>query len=544
MPAWPKSFFTFGASILTTRTARRLRTKHTAVPAQQRTWKDLTEKLHTTTFWRSAGVEAGMSYDQFKSRIIPRKYEDVAPAIEKMKRGEANVLWPGQCVFYAVSSGTTGGRTKYLPITAEMIAHFRQTGMESLLYYTARSGNVGVFRGRHLFLGGSTALAPLKETRPPFKESKAPFKGSKLPFTSYAGDLSGIAALHLPRAIQKHLYEPGTEIAQIADWPTKIAAIAERTSRLNISMLAGIPSWVLILAEALRSRNVPGKPPARHLQDIWPNFECFVHGGVPIGPFVDELRSALGPTVKFHEVYPASEGFIAAQDGEASAGMRLMADAGIFYEFLPMEAFDEGRLSQLADKIVPLEGVAAGVDYALLLTTPAGLCRFVIGDIVRFTSTEPPRLQYVGRTKLQLSAFGEHVIEKELTDALIAICQRNGWTIVNFHVAPLLSNPLLGTSRGRHEWWVELKPGTVITPTGPQMAIELDAELQRLNASYDTKRKNGGIEAPLVRLVMPGLFEHWMRHQNKWGGQNKMPRCRSDRLVADELAQVAHFAQD
>lgn len=543
MPAWPKSFFTFGASILTTRTARRLRSKNTAVPAQEATWKKLSGKLAETTFWRNAGIERAMTYAQFKSRIVPRKYEDLTSAIEKMKRGEASVLWPGRCAFYAISSGTAG-RTKYLPVTTEMFAHFKQTGMESLLYYAARAGNVRVFQGRHLFLGGSTAVAPVKETKPPFPQSKAPFKGPALPFTSYAADLSGITALSLPRTVEKHFYEPGSEIAQIADWSIKIAAIADRTSRLDITMLAGIPSWVLILAEALRTRNLPGKPPARHLQEIWPNFECFVHGGAPIGPFVDELRSALGPTVKFHEVYPAPEGFIAAQDGEASAGMRLMADAGIFYEFLPMAAFDEGRLTQLADKIVPLEGVATGVDYALLLTTPAGLCRYVIGDIVRFTSTEPPRLQYVGRTKLQLNAFGERVIEKELTDALIAICQRNGWTIVNFHVAPLFSNPLMGSTRGRHEWWVELKPGTVITPTGPQMAVELDAELQRLNKDYEAKRKGTGIEAPVVRLVMPGLFEHWMRHQGKWGGQNKMPRCRSDRLVADELAQLAHFAKD
>lgn len=529
MLAWPKSFFTVGASILTSRTARRLRAKKTAVPAQQLAWKQLREKLAATTFWRNAGVEAGMTYKQFSSRIVPRKYEDLVPAIEQMKRGEANVLWPGQCSFYAVSSGTTAGRTKYLPITAEMLVHFRQTGMDSLLYYTARVGNAGAFRGRHLFLGGSTALAAITESKP---------------FTAYAGDLSGITALNLPRSVEKHLYEPGSEIAQVADWPTKIEAIADRTLRLDISLLAGIPSWVLILAEALRSRPIPGKPPAKTLQDIWPNFECFVHGGVPIGPFLGELHAVLGPTVNFHEVYPASEAFIAAQDGQASAGLRLMTGAGVFYEFLPMAVFDENRLSQLADKIVPLEGVSPRVDYALLLTTPAGLCRYVLGDIVRFTSTEPPRLQYVGRTKLQLSAFGEHVIEKELTDALIFICERNGWTIVNFHVAPLFTNPLLGTSRGRHEWWVELKPGTTITPTGPQMALELDVELQRLNEDYEAKRKGNGLEAPLVRLVMPGLFEHWMRHQGKWGGQNKMPRCRSDRQVADELAQLAHFAKD
>jgi hypothetical protein len=528
MPAWPKSFFTFGASILTTRTARRLRARKTAIPAQQRTLKELTAKLRATTFWRNAGVEAGMSYAQFRSRVTPRKYEDVASAIEKMKLGEAGVLWPGQCLFYAVSSGTSG-TPKHLPVTAEMLVHFREAGMQSLLYYTARTGNTGVFRGRHLFLGGSTTLSLLQRSKN---------------FTAYAGNLSGITELNLPATIEKHFYEPGSQIGQIADWPTQIQAIADRTMPLDITLIAGVPSWMLMLAEALRARPIPGKGPTTNLREIWPNLECFVHGGIPVGPFLDELRGALGPAVNFHEVYPASEGFFAAQDGEASAGMRLMADTGIFYEFVPMDSFDEARLSHLGDKAVPLEGVATGVDYALLVTTPGGLCRHLVGDIVRFSSIDPPRLHYVGRTKLQLTSFGERVVERDITDALLIICQRNGWNIVNFHVAPLFNNPLLGTTRGRHEWWVELKPGTVITPTGPQMAIELDAELQRLNTYYDTKRKSGGIEAPLVRLVMPGLFEHWMRHQNMWGGLNKMPRCRNDRVVADELAQLANFAKD
>jgi hypothetical protein len=386
-----------------------------------------------------------------------------------------------------------------------------------------------VFRGRHLFLGGATALDPIEEAKP---------------HVAYAGDLSGITALNLPGWVEKHLYEPGTAIAQLTDWPKKIEAIVARTRRLDISLLAGIPSWVLILAAALREDSTRGKGRISNLQGLWPNLECFVHGGVPIAPFADELRAALGPTVKFHEVYPASEGFIAAQDTHAAAGLRLMTNAGIFYEFLPMDQFDESRLDQLGKKLVPLAGVKPGVDYALVMTTPAGLVRYLIGDVVRFISTEPPRLIYVGRTKLQLSAFGEHVIEKEVTDSLLTVCTRHQWTIVNFHVAPLFANSLTGQNRGRHEWWIELKPGTVATPTGPQMAVELDAELQKLNDDYAAKRKGGGLDAPFVRLVMPGVFQHWLAFHGKWGGQHKMPRCRSDRAIADELAQVTHFAVD
>lgn len=529
MPAWPKSIYSFGANLLTAGAEWRLRQKRGAVGAQKRTFEFLTTHLAATSFWKANGIVAGMSYDSFSARIAPRTYEQFAPEIERVRKGEADVLWPGTCAFFAVSSGTTAGRTKYLPVTEGMLGHFRRAGLDSLLYYTVRVKHAAIFRGRHLFLGGSTALTPIEDVKP---------------HEAYAGDLSGITALNLPGWVEKHLYEPGLGIAQMTDWPAKLDAIVKRTSSLDITMLAGIPSWVLILAAALREHSTQGKRRISNLQGLWPNFECFIHGGVPIGPFQEELRAALGPTVNFHEVYPASEAFIATQDAEAVQGLRLMADTGVFFEFIPMADFDDSRLEQLGRKVVPLVGVQTGVDYALLLTTPAGLVRYVIGDVVRFTSTEPYRLVYVGRTKLQLSAFGEHVIEKEVTDALIAVTRRHGWTIVNFHVAPVFVNTRTGQNRGLHEWWVELKPGTITTPTGPQMAAELDVELQRLNDDYEAKRKGGGLDAPVVRLVMPGVFEHWLKFQGKWGGQHKMPRCRSDRAIADELAQITMFAKD
>jgi hypothetical protein len=410
-----------------------------------------------------------------------------------------------------------------------MLRHFKQCGLDSLLWYSARVGRAGVYRGRHLYLGGSTALSPIA--------------GSE-PFEAYSGDLSAIAALNLPPWAEKQFFEPGPEIAQITDWPSKVAAITERTAKADITLLAGIPGWIQLLAEALRAASPRGNARVQHLQGLWPNFECFVHGGVPIAPFQDELRSVLGPTVNFHEVYPAAEAFVAAQDAEAGAGLRLMADAGVFYEFVPMSEFDDESLDDLGRKAVPLSGVAAGVDYALVLTTPSGLARYVIGDIVRFASTEPPRLSYVGRTNLRLGAFGENVIEKEITDSLVSVCRRNGWTIVNFHVAPLVASSTTGRGSGRHEWWVELRPGTTMTPTGPIMAVELDRELMRLNKDYGAMRSRGALDAPFVRLVMPGVFEHWMRFHGKWGCINKMPHCRSDRVIADELGSSLQFAKD
>ncbi|HWA86826.1 MAG TPA: GH3 auxin-responsive promoter family protein [Opitutus sp.] len=529
MPVLPKSLVVLGATFATARTARRLKHAATGVRDQQRVLAGLLPKFAATARGRELGLESGLASKTFAARAPICAYEQFSPYVERMKRGEADVLWPGRCAFYAVSSGTTAGPSKWLPITEEMVAHFRRTGLASLMFYSARVGHAGVFRGRHLFLGGSTTLAPIEESKP---------------FVAFGGDLSGITALYLPKWVERHLYEPGAAIAQMSDWPGKIKAIAARTLHRDISLVAGIPSWLLIFAEAVRAAAARGKSRPANLQAIWPNLECLVHGGVPLAPFQEELRRVAGPTVNFHEVYPASEAFIAAQDADAASGLRLLTDAGIFFEFIPMRDFDDTLPPALGARAVPLEGVRAGEDYALVLTTPAGLCRYVIGDVVRFISTAPPRLIYVGRTKLQLSAFGEHVIEKELTDSLVAVCQRNDWTIVNFHVAPVFVNSLTGQSRGCHEWWIELRPISVATPTGPVLAAQLDAELMARNDDYAGKRKGGGMVPPVVKLVMPGFFEYWMRAHGKWGGQNKMPRCRSDREIADQLTRVACFTNE
>jgi hypothetical protein len=247
--------------------------------------------------------------------------------------------------------------------------------------------------------------------------------------------------------------------------------------------------------------------------------------------------------VAFHEVYFAAEAFIAVQDGHSGAGLRLLGDNGLFFEFLPLADYNETLPLSLGAKALSLQEVRVEEDYVLLVTTPAGLCRYVLGDIVRFVSLEPPRILCVGRPKMRLSAFDENVIERDLTDALVAVCQHHNWTITNFHVAPLFNNTLTGGLRGRHEWWVELKPGTAETPTGPILAQDLDVDLQARNSTYALRRKTT-LEAPVVRLVMPGFFSDWMERQGKSSGHQKMPRCRNDRIVADEFSAVALFNAD
>jgi hypothetical protein len=529
MPVVPKSFLTIGAGFLSARAARRLRREGDAVAAQESAFGRLTPRLARAEVWKGAGIESGMDYESFRSKINLRSHSAVAPHIERMKQGEPDVLWPGKCQIYCVSAGTTNGTPKYLPVTEAMLDHFKRCGLESALWYMARVGSTRVLRGRHLFTGGSTALSLIPDSEH---------------FEAYSGELSGISALNMPRWMEKHLYEPGAEIAQMTDWTEKVAAMAERTATLDITLLAGIPNWALVIAEALRDAASRAGEPVENLQALWPNLECFTHGGVPIAPFQEELRSLLGPTVNFHEVYRAAECFVASQDAEPSDGLRLMADSGVFFEFLPMSRFDERRLAELGAQAVPLSDVKVGVDYALVITTPSGLARYANGDVVRFVSTEPARLTYVGRTRLRLNAFRENVSEEEITAALLAVCSRNRWTIVNFHVAPIITDRAMGSLRGRHEWWVELKPGTDMTPTGPIIAAELDAELLQRNAEYDARRHSGILEAPFVRLVMPGVFEHWMRYHGRWGGQNKMPRCQDDRIIADELGTALQFAKD
>ena len=542
MPVWPKSIYTFGVNLQTAGVEWKLLRKKRAGPAfQEKTLGHLTKRLALASYWQKAGVEAGMPYVNFRARVPLHSLEQLTPAIERMKQGEADVLWPGRCALFALTAGTTTGQPRHLPVTEELLAHFRRAGFDALLYYTVRVRHAGAFRGRHLFYSGSTALSPIGEGAGP---------------KPYAGDLSGIAALNLPAWADKHLYEPGAAIAQISDWDQQLAAIAARTGPRDISLFAALPSWAALITDALRDKYSIARRRITHLQAHWPNLECYVHSGVPIAPFADELRQTLGPAVKFHEVFAASEGFFAAQDADANKGLRLMSDVGIFFEFIPLADFDEARLHQIGPKAVPLVEVKVGVDYAMIITTPGGLARYVLGDVVRFLSTEPPRFISVGRTRLRLNAYEENVSEKDLTEVLVTICRRRGWRLMNFHVAPLSvqGQPPTGTTRnpigtksgpkGRHEWWIELKPGTVATPTGVQMSADLDAELQRVSPSYNAKRETGVLDAPFVRLVMPGVFEHWLRYRQKWGGQHKTPRCRSDRLVADELGSITHFARD
>jgi len=359
---------------------------------------------------------------------------------------------------------------------------------------------------------------------------------------SYRTSLDGMLTLCLSPWVEANLRSPSAPIAQLPEGAEKTIATARSMLRRDVTLLAGAPALICDLALAVRE--AAGEPPPPHLQALWPNLECCLHTGAPLGLHGEPLRAALGPAVRFHEVYAAAEGIFAAQDGGSPTALRLLADAGVFFEFLPLAVYNEAALAHAGPLCLPLEKVQAGTDYVLVVTTPAGLCRYVTGDIVRFVSVDPPRLQFTGRVAFQLNAFGERVSERDVSETVQAVCAQNGWHATAFHVAPYAQRFAAGQVANVHEWWLELGTHTHKTPMANVLAPELDAQLFHRNADYAARREQGLLGAPQVRLVMPGVFARWAEEQRKTASASKLPRCRSDRLIADQLAALAPFHQD
>jgi hypothetical protein len=474
-----------------------------------------------TAVGRALGLAEVGDRRGLRRQVPVQTYESLLPLVERALRGEADVLAPGLVRHFAVSSGTTAAPTKYLPVNAALEANFRRGGLDALLLHVARRGSGSVFGGPQLFLGGSTALEPARSDP-----------------RVLAGDLSGIMALRLPLALERWFYLPGRELALLADWPRKVRAIAERALEEDVRAVAGIPSWLLVLFEALRGAAEERGRACATLHDLWPRLELVVHGGVAFAPYRPHFERWLGRPTAFAEVYPASEGFVAVQDGSDGGGLRLLTDAGLYFEFLPLAELPRDGSPPDGRRAVGVEEVDTGVDYALLLSTPAGLWRYLIGDVVRFVSRRPPRLIFAGRTRLELSAFGEHVIEHEVAASLAVAAAEAALPVREFTVAPVF--PELGDAggRGRHEWLLELGAPLPAGVEPAALARRLDALLQERNDDYRAKRLGGGLWPPLLRLLPAGTFHGWLAAEGRLGGQHKVPRLRSDRRVADALLRA------
>lgn len=471
--------------------ARGVARKHAAAaPAQARILRELTHAFAATEFGRAQGIQPAMSYELFRRRVAPRGAEAFHPLLERMRRGAADVLWPGTCTHYIRTAGTSTGRPRTLPWTDALAAHHREAGLDALLFLAERTP--GILGGPLHFLSRPTATG----TRPGFSTS---------PLVAYPyadDDFGTLAPAHLPPWLPS---STGAGAPVVSTHPRR-------------------------LLDFLLERDANAAP-----------LTCAVIGGSPSLPWRSALGETAGRTV-IHEVYGSAEALVAVEEGEREHGLRVLCNAGVFFEFLPIADYDEGRLPLLGERALPLEAVQPGVDYALLVTTPGGFCRCPLGDVVRFVTVAPHRLQVRGRIDQRLNALGESTGEPDLLSAITLVCRRRDWSLRHVHVAPVVAHSLTGQQRGHHEWWVELKPGSRETPTGPVLAEALDRELQASAPTYAAARATTRLEAPVVRLVMPGVFSSWLAGSPSRRGTT--PTCRGDRLVADALAEIARFSKD
>lgn len=501
---------------------RRLNRQGRGIAAQEKTFARLMAAAASTDFGRTHRLTARTTYAQFRAAVPPAAPESFAPLIARLVRGETDVLFPGPCRLFVETAGTTaGGTPKLLPAPVAFLDHFHLSLRAAAFLHALRAGHAGLFLGRHLHAGASTAVRAQSD--------------------HYRTGLDGLLRLVPGPWAESHLLAPPPTIAQLPAGPQKNTAIAGSMRDQDVTLLAGTPADVCALAQTIRDQT--GNPQTRlpHLQVLWPNLEGLCYYGSALGLHADSLRDLLGPSVRFHEIYLAAEGVIAAQDHLQPAALRLLTDTGLFFEFLPVADYRADTLATAGERCLPLADVQPGVDYVLLLTTPAGLCRYVLGDIVRFLSVDPPRLHVVGRLDSQLDLCGEQVSERELTDSLLAVCRQNGWQPLHFHVAPYRQRVAAGQTVLCHEWWLELRPQTVRTPTALVIGPGLDAELRARNPAYAAKRAAGKLAEPCVRLVIPGVFARHAAHHQPEHATGKLPACRNDRQIADQLSALAGF---
>ena len=471
--------------------------------AQETQFKVLQNLINSgskTLYGKDHGLTEEMGYDAFKGVIPARDYEAFRPYIEKVKAHEADILWPGKPDYLCKTSGTTSG-AKYIPLTKESLKTQIAAARNALLCYIAETGKAEFINGKMIFLQGSPVL-------------------DRLPSGMKFGRLSGIVANYVPSYLQRNRM-PSYETNCIEDWEEKVNAIANETLREDMSLISGIPSWVQMYYEELLRKT--GK---KTISEVFPNFSLFVYGGVNFDPYKERFKELIGKDIPTIELYPASEGFIAFQDSQQEKGMLLNIDAGMFFEFIPAD-----EASNESPTRIHVGEVELNKNYALLISSNAGLWAYSIGDTIEFTALNPPRIRVTGRIKHFTSAFGEHVIGKEVEMAMAMACQKHGASIREFHVAPQV-NPIEGLPY--HEWLIEFES----IPKDKQAFIESIEDSMRAQNVYYLDLINGKVLRELViSELQPNSFESYMKSQGKLGGQNKVPRLSNDRKIADALKQ-------
>lgn len=469
---------------------------------------DLLQKSKDTVFGKKYHFEQLKTYEDFRAKVPLHHYEQLSATIAEMRKGRADLLWKGEVKWFAQSSGTTNARSKFIPVSTEAIEenHFN-AGKDMLSMYIHNNQETKLFTGKNLRLGGSHEI---------YKENDG---------DTFFGDLSSIIIDNMPFWAD-FSSAPNQKTALMSEWEKKLDAIVAETIPKNITSLAGVPSWMLVLLN--RVLEVTGKA---HLLEVWPNLEVYFHGGVDFSPYRNQYEKIIpNKDFKYYEVYNASEGFFAIQDQNEHLGMLLMLNHGIFYEFIPLKDF-----KGVDSTPIPLEEVQVGVDYVMVITTNAGLWRYIIGDVVRFTATEPYRVQVAGRTKSYLNAFGEEVMVHNTETAIAKACQATDAMVSDYTVAPVFME---SGQKGRHQWLIafDTKPKDLA-----EFTCILDESLQAENSDYAAKRHLSITLERLELVIAPKqLFLDWLRKHNKMGGQHKIPRLCNDRVLMEELLAMIH----
>jgi hypothetical protein len=479
---------------------------------QEELFKKLINSAKSTEFGMRYDFGSISAYEQFKERVPVQTYENIFPYIERMMRGEQNILWPSEVKWFSKSSGTTNARSKFIPVSQEALedCHFKG-GKDLLSIYVNNFPDTKLFNGKGLAVGGSHQINELDPTA-----------------TSYYGDVSAVIMQNLPPWAQ-FIRTPSLETALMGNWEEKINKLALESAKDNVTNIAGVPTWTILLIQKiveLEQKN--------NILEVWPNLEVFFHGAVAFAPY-RKLFQTLIPSEKmqYWETYNASEGFFGIQDQKNSEEMLLMLDYGIFYEFIPAEDVDAEN-----PRVVRLSDVELDKNYAMVISTNSGLWRYNIGDTIKFTSKNPYRIKISGRTKHFINAFGEEVIVENAEAAITKACEFTGAVIDNFTAAPIY---LEEGKKGGHEWIIEFK----VPPSNLEEFTKiLDETLRGINSDYDAKRAhNLALIAPKVHSVTEGTFYNWMKRRGKLGGQNKVPRLANSREYVDDILNMMNEAQ-
>ncbi len=464
-------------------------------------WQDLLAAGQYTAFGRAHHFSQIQSLEEFKRTVPLQDYDSLKPYIDRMMKGEENILWNTPISWFAKSSGTTSDKSKFIPVSEESLQdnHYKAS-KDVLSFYYASHPESDLLTGKSLIIGGSHQISQVNEE-------------------VHYGDLSAVIVQNSP-FWSNWIRTPDTSIILMDEWESKIEKLAQSTILENVTSMAGVPTWLIVLLK--RILEITGK---QTIKEVWPSLELYMHGGVSFVPYKQQFEKLIGAPINYLEMYNASEGFFAAQDDVTREGMLLMCDHGIFYEFMPVSEYGKEF-----PQTIQLDDVQTGVNYALVITTNGGLWRYLVGDTIQFVSLDPFRIKVSGRIKHYINAFGEEIIIDNTDHAIAVASEKTGAIVKDYSAAPVYFSD---EGNGAHEWLIEFEKE-------PQdlegFTSELDLALKNINSDYEAKRyKDIALRMPMIKSVPPNTFTNWLSSKGKLGGQHKVPRLSNERTILDDI---------